>query len=78
MLVLLFLTLKSKESVNYLKYRVVIFLFGMIALICSEMTLKFITNDLIENLRIIVVPLILVIILYSIFFTYLTIEKQKK
>ena len=78
MLVLLFLTLKSKESVNYLKYRVVIFLFGMIALICSEMTLKFITNDLIENLKIMIVPLILVAVLYSIFFTYLTIEKQKK
>ena len=78
MLVLLFLTLKSKESINYLKFRIVIFLLGMIALICSEMTLKFITNDLIENLRIIVVPLILVLILYSIFFTYLTIEKQKK
>ena len=78
MLVLLFLTLKSKESINYLKFRIVIFLFGMIALICSEMTLKFITNNLIENLKIMVVPLILVAILYSIFFTYLTIEKQNK
>jgi len=78
MLVLLFLTLKSKESINYLRYRVVIFLFGMIALICSEMTLKFITNDLIENLKIMIVPLILAAVLYSIFFTYLTIEKQKR
>ena len=78
MLVLLFLTLKSKESINYLRYRVIIFLFGMIALICSEMTLKFITNDLIENLKIMIVPLILAAVLYSIFFTYLTIEKQKR
>ena len=50
----------------------------MIALICSEMTLKFITNNLIQNLKIMVVPLILVAILYSIFFTYLTIKKQNK
>ena len=59
------------------KYRIIIFLLGMITLICSEMTLKFINNDLVENLRIIIIPLILVVILYSIFFTYLTIEKQK-
>ena len=78
MLVLLFLTLKSKESINYLKYRIFIFLFGMLALICSEMTLKFITNDLVENLKIVVMPLILITFLYLIFFTYLTIEKQKK
>ena len=78
MLVLLFLTLRSKESINYLKYRIFIFLFGMLALICSEMTLKFITNDLIENLKIVVMPLILITFLYFIFFTYLTLEKQKK
>ena len=78
MLILLFLTLKSKESINYLRYRILIFLFGLITLICSEMTLKFINDDLVENLRIIVIPLISVVILYSIFFTYLTIEKQKK
>ena len=78
MLILLFLTLKSKESINYLRYRILIFLLGLITLICSEMTLKFINDDLIENLRIMVMPLILVIILYSIFFTYLTIEKQNK
>ena len=77
MMILLFLTLKSKESINYSKYRIIIFLLGMITLICSEMTLKFINNDLVENLRIIIIPLILVVILYSIFFTYLTIEKQK-
>ena len=78
MLVLLFLTLKSKESINYFRYRVIIFLLGMVTLISSEMTLKFITSNIIENFKIIVMPLVLVVILYSIFFTYLTIEKQKK
>ena len=78
MLVLLFLTLKSKESINYFRYRVIIFLLGMVTLISSEMTLKFITSNIVENFKIIVMPLVLVVILYSIFFTYLTIEKQKK
>ena len=78
MMVLLFLTLKSKENINYLRYRILIFLFGIITLIGSEMTLKFITNNLIYNLMIIAIPLFLVIFLYSIFFTYLVIEKQKK
>ena len=50
----------------------------MVTLISSEMTLKFITNDLVENFKIMVMPLVLIIILYSIFFTYLAIEKQKK
>ena len=78
MMVLLFLTLKSKENINYLRYRILIFLFGIITLIGSEMTLKFITNNLIYNLMIIAIPLFLVIFLYLIFFTYLVIEKQKK
>ena len=78
MMVLLFLTLKSKENINYLRYRILIFLFGIITLIGSEMTLKFITNNLIYNIMIIAIPLFLVIFLYSIFFTYLVIEKQKK
>ena len=78
MMVLLFLTLKSKENINYLRYRILIFLFGIITLIGSEMTLKFISNNLIYNLMIIAIPLFLVIFLYLIFFTYLVIEKQKK
>ena len=78
MMVLLFLTLKSKENINYLRYRILIFLFGIITLIGSEMTLKFITNNLIDNLMIMAIPLFLVILLYLLFFTYLTIEKQKK
>ena len=78
MMVLLFLTLKSKENINYLRYRILIFLFGIITLIGSEMTLKFITNNLIDNLMIMAIPLFLVILLYLIFFTYLAIEKQKK
>ena len=68
MLILLFVTLKSKENINYLKFKTVIFLFGMVILISSEVSLRFIKKDLIENIGIIIIPLLLVLFLYSIFY----------
>ena len=68
MLILLFVTLKSKENINYLKFKTVIFLFGMVILISSEVSLRFIKKDLIENIVIIIIPLLLVLFLYSIFY----------
>jgi len=78
MLILLFLTLRSKESINYFRYKVIIFLFGMIALISSEMTLKFIETDIIENIKMIIIPLIMIIFLYSLFYINLTFLRLKK
>ncbi len=78
MLIILLLTLKSKENSNYMKYRVVIFLIGMITLISSEMSLRFIKLDIIENLKVIMIPLIIIIILYSIFYIFLFYERQNK
>ena len=78
MLVILSLTLKSKENSNYFMLRIVIFLIGMITLITSEMTLKFIKTDLIDNLKIAMIPLILIMVLYTLFYTFLNNEKRKK
>ena len=78
MLITLFLILKSKENSNYSNYRMIIFFFGMITLISSEMSLKFIKTDIIENLKIIIIPLIIVMILYTIFYTFLSYERQKR
>lgn len=78
MLVILFLILKSKETGNYLRFRFFIFLIGMITLISSEMTLKFVKTDLTDNLKIIIIPLIIIIIMYSIFYTFLYLERKKK
>ncbi len=78
MLILLFLTLKSKESINYFRYKVLIFLLGMIALISSEMTLKFIETDIIENIKMIIIPLIVIIFLYFLFYINLNFLKLKK
>ena len=78
MLITLFLILRSKENSNYSNFRMIIFFFGMITLISSEMSLKFIKTDIIENLKIIVIPLIIIMILYTIFYTFLFYERQKR
>ena len=78
MLILLFLTLRSKENINYFKFKIIIFLLGIIALVFSEMTLKFIKTDFIENIRLMIIPLSTIIILYSIFFINLNLIKLKK
>ena len=78
MLVILLLILKSKENSNYLKYRFIVFFIGMITLISSEMSLRFIRTDIIENFKIIIIPLIMIMMLYFLFYSFLFYERQKK
>ena len=67
MLVALLLIIKSKENINYLKFRLIIFLVGVLIIIISEMTLRFVNNNFINNLSILLLPLVLITVLYSIF-----------
>jgi lipopolysaccharide export system permease protein len=60
----LILIIKSKESVNYTKYRILVFLFGLLTIIISETSIKFIGDDIIKNLNIFILPLIIFLILY--------------
>jgi len=78
MLILLFLTLKSKENINYFKFKIIIFLLGITALVSSEMTLKFINMNLIENIKLMIIPLVTIMILYFIFYINLNLTKLKK
>ncbi len=78
MLILLFLTLRSKENVNYLKFKILIFLFGIVALISSEMVLKFIKINYVENIKLMIIPLVMIMILYFIFYINLNLVKLKK
>ena len=65
----LILIIKSKESVNYSKYRILIFLFGLLTIIFSEATIKLIGDDMIKNINIFILPVIIFLILYlSIFY----------
>jgi lipopolysaccharide export system permease protein len=67
-LVSLLLTITSKENTNYLNFRIFIFIIGMIIIIGSETTLSLINDNFIKNLKISLIPIILLIILYLLFF----------
>ena len=78
MLIILFLILKSKENINYFNYRVFIFLFGLLIIISSEMSLRFIKDNFLENIKIFVVPLFIIIFIYSLIYFNLNSFKEKK
>ena len=68
-LVSLILIIKSKENINYTRYRILIFLLGVSLIIFSETTQKFIQNSLEYNIAIFVLPVIIFVIFYfSIFY----------
>ena len=66
-LISLLLITKSKENTNYFRHRFLIFLIGLSAIIISEMTIRFIDNDFYKNIKIFIIPIILIISLYSLF-----------
>ncbi len=63
-LVSLLLIFKSKESVNYSRYRLLIFFIGFGTIILSEMTIRLINEDFIKNVKFFIIPIILVVSLY--------------
>jgi len=78
MLIILFLILKSKENINYFTYRVFIFLFGLLIIISSEMSLRFIKNNFIENIKIFIIPIMIIIFIYTVIYFNLNSFKEKK
>ena len=56
--------INPKEKINYTKYRIYIFLFGLFLIIFSETTLRFISNKLVFNLNMATIPIIIFMILY--------------
>ncbi len=64
-LVSLLLIFKSKENTNYSRYRALIFLIGFSTIILSEMTIRLINADFIKNIKFFIIPIILLISLYS-------------
>jgi lipopolysaccharide export system permease protein len=67
-LISLLLILKSKENTNYPKYRILIFVIGLSTIIISEMTIRLINEDIYSNLKFFIIPLILVMGLYLLYF----------
>ena len=66
-LISLLLVLTSKENLKYNKNKFSIFFLGLGIIILSESSLGYITNNLIKNFSILILPIILTLILYLIF-----------
>ena len=64
-LVSLILILISKEKSNYIKLKLIVFLFGLFVIIFSETTLRFVENNLLDNIRLILIPFLSTIFFYS-------------
>ena len=59
--------LSSKESSNYSKFKTMTFLVGLIFIVFSETTIKFISNSYFENILISLMPFVFLFFLYLIF-----------
>ena len=68
MLVTLLLIIKSKESINFGLKRITVFTLGFLIIIFSETTLRMIDNEIVQNIKIAIIPFILILILYFIFY----------
>ena len=67
-LISLLLILKSKENINYTKYRFLIFFIGFSTIIISEMTIRLISEDFLKNIKFFIIPIVLILSLYSNYF----------
>ena len=77
MLIALLLIVHSKEKINYSKQRLKIFLIGLLVIIFSELTLRFVNDSLNNNLIIILIPIILCLFLYNYFLLKFRIKGNK-
>ena len=76
-LIPLLLIVSSKESSNYNKIRLSTFLIGLFSIIFSETTIRFISDILLFNFTISVIPIMIVIFLYLFFLKNFGIRKFK-
>jgi len=55
----------SKEKIEYLKYRFLVFLFGLLVIVISESSLGLVDKNFTNNIFLILIPLILISITYA-------------
>ena len=63
----LMLVIKSKENNKFNNYKFIVFLAGILFLIFSEISIKFISSNLKDNIINLLIPFLIFFILYSIF-----------
>ena len=62
-----FLLISSKENVNYSRLKIFTFLTGLLIIILSETTIRLVSNIIINNVGIALIPLLVLLIIYLIF-----------
>ena len=68
----------SKENLNYNKIRLATFLIGFFAIIFSETTIRFISNVDIQNIGIIISPILIFLLIYFYLFYKFNFQISKK
>ena len=76
MLTSFFLILNSKESSKYKKIKFLTFFLGLLIIIFSETTIRFITSNIYFNIKLLIIPFILILIFY--FFLILNVNYSTK
>ena len=76
-LISLLMILTTKENLSYSKNKYIIFFTGFIVIILSESSLGYISNNLIKNISISILPLFFLFITYVIFIYKLKLFNRK-
>ena len=63
-LISILLILPTKESVNYFKFKIMTFICGILIIIFSETTIRFIESTMLSNIKIFAIPIFLTLIIY--------------
>ena len=71
------LIITSKESIHFLKFRFLVFFLGLSVIIFSETTIRLIDITLTHNLKFIIIPLTILLIIYFTFIYFFQIKFKK-
>ena len=74
----LLLIIKSKENINFTRQRILIFFTGLLIIIGSETSLRLIKKELFHNIGIVIIPIILILLFYILFYQSLKFQLKNK
>ncbi len=73
----LLLIIKSKENINFTRQRILIFFTGLLIIVGSETSLRLIKKELFQNIGIVIIPIILILLFYILFYQSLKFQLKK-
>ena len=77
MLICLLVITKSKENNNYTLYRFKIFLIGLVIIILSELSIRYVETSIFNNAIIFLIPLVIILYLYLTFYFKFNFKENK-